>query len=421
MRNSDYFKGKKVTVVGLARSGLACANLLYDLGSEVWVSEINDSPVTRQSAARLKVPYIKLELGRHTREFIEGKDLVVVSPGVANTSLPVVWAQESGIPVLSEIEIGWMLCPAKIIAVTGSSGKTTVTTLIARVLATAGKKAFALGNIGSPFCQEVAEISPGDFVSLEVSSFQLERIRGFKPDIAVMLNINRNHLDRHKDMQEYIDAKKHIFMNQDGGDFLVINKEDEVLVEIAREVKSRVEYFFPQPPWNPNQAAVIKVAQLLNIKEDVCRKVFKDFKGLPHRLEFVAEIGQVRFINDSKATLVESAIWAISNISSPIVLIAGGKDKGVDYSGILPAAKGRVKEVILIGQAKDKIRDALFGKLPLSEASNLKQAVEMAYNKASSGDCVLLSPMCSSFDMFSSYEERGDEFKRMVMDLARAK
>ncbi len=421
MRNADYFRGKKVTVVGLARSGLACANLLYELGAQVSVSELKDTPATRESASNLKSPCIKLELGKHSREYIAGKDLIVVSPGVGNSSLPVVWAQESGVPVVSEIEIGWMLCPASIIALTGSSGKTTVTTLIAKVLEAAGKKAFVLGNIGNPFCREVAKISPADFVSLEVSSFQLERIRDFKPGIAVILNILRNHLDRHKDMQEYLEVKKRIFMNQDKNDYLVVNREDETLLELAKDARPRVEYFFQSPSRNPNYAAVAKVAQILGIEKEVCAKVFAGFKGLPHRMEFVAAIDNVKFINDSKATLVESTVWAINNIDSPILLIAGGKDKGVDYKGLLPAAKGRVREVILIGQAKDKIREAFSGKLPLSEAEDLRQAVEMAYKKASSGDCVLLSPMCSSFDMFSDYEERGEVFKQAVLSLARGK
>jgi UDP-N-acetylmuramoylalanine--D-glutamate ligase len=417
MRNSDYFQGKKVTVVGLGRSGLACANLLFDLGAEVWVSDQEDTPSQHACAARLKSPCIKLELGRHSRGFIQGKDLVVVSPGVTNASLPVVWAEEAGVPVVSEIEIGWMLCPAAIIAVTGSSGKTTVATLIAKVLESAGKKALALGNIGDPFCADVAHLSAEDFVSLEVSSFQLERIRDFRPKIALILNISRNHLDRHRDMQEYIAAKKRIFMNQGKEDYLVVNKEDGLLVEMAAQAESRVEYFSASGPWNPNQSAVVKVAQLLGIGEGVCSRVFEDFKGLPHRLEFVAEVDRVKFVNDSKATLVESAIWAINNIKAPILLIAGGKDKGVDYRGILAAAKGRVKEIILIGAAKDKIRQALSGKLPLSEAAGLSQAVELAFQKASAGDCVLLSPMCSSFDMFSSYEERGEVFKKAVKAL----
>jgi UDP-N-acetylmuramoylalanine--D-glutamate ligase len=419
MRNVDFFKGKRVTVVGLARSGLACANLLSDLGAEVSVSELAETPTITANTAQLKSPRIKLEIGKHSREFIQGRDILVVSPGVTSHSLPVTWAQAAGIPVLSEIEVGWILCPATIIAVTGSSGKTTVATLIGKVLEQAGKKVFILGNIGNPFCGEVAKIAPGDFVVLEVSSFQLERTRDFQPKIALILNINRNHLDRHEDMQEYIAAKKRIFLNQDEKDYLILNGRDSLLRGIAEQVKARVLYFQDQPPWNPNQAAVLSVAQVLGIEDGLCAKVFSDFKGLPHRLEFVAEVGGVRFVNDSKATLVESTLWAIDNLRSPIILIAGGKDKGLDYRLILAAAKAKVKEVILIGQAREKIKQALAGQLPLSEASSLKDAVGLAFCKAAPGDCVLLSPMCASFDMFSDYEQRGEVFKQAVYALGR--
>lgn len=419
MRNTDYFKNKKVTVVGLARSGLACANLLFALGAEVSVSDNRDNPQTRLNAAKLKSKNINIELGKHTPQFIIGRDLVIISPGVERGALPVSLARKSGIPVISEIEVGWILCPAEIIAVTGSCGKTTVATLIGRVLEAAGKKAHILGNIGSPFCGELPKIKPEDFVALEVSSFQLETIEKFKPKISVMLNFSPNHLDRYKDIGEYLEAKKRIFINQDSSDFLVLNKNDSALKGLAAEAKAKVVYFCESSRFNPNQAAVIAVASVLGINRETALSVFKDFKGIEHRMEEVAEVNNIKFINDSKATTVDSAIWALKNIERPVFLIAGGKDKGVDYSRILDFARGKVKEVILIGEAKEKIKEALEGDLSVEEAADLEEAVSRAFYKAGRGDCVLLSPMCSSFDMFSDYEERGRVFKEIVRNLAK--
>lgn len=440
MQNADYFKNKKVTIVGLGRSGLACANLLFDLGADVNVTDIQDNDAIRLNVSRLRSKDIKVELGRHTQEFIRNKDTVVISPGVTDNALPVIWAKQFGIALISEIEVASILCPAEIIAVTGSNGKTTVTTLIGRILQASGKKTFVCGNIGNPFCAEIllppkrgqddpsggnkkrgqlAKIGPGDFVVLEVSSFQLENIKKFKPKIAVMLNISPNHLDRYKDMQEYLQAKKRIFMNQDYSDYLVINQQDPELKQLVKQAKAQLVYFSGNHRFNPNQAAVLEVGSILGIDSQTCLDVFNDFKGIEHRMEYVAEVNNIKFINDSKATTVDSCIWALKNINRPVVLIAGGKDKGIDYSLILDSAKDKVREVVLIGQAKKKIKEILKGVLSVDEAFTLEEAVTKAFYKAKAGDCVLLSPMCSSFDMFSDYEERGRVFKDIVHDLAR--
>ena len=421
MKNSEQFKNKRVVIIGLARSGVASANLLFDLGACVSITDSKDSEATRAAVSKLKSKEIKVELGSHSREFIQDNDLVVISPGVPNNAECLIWAQERKIPVISEIELASTLCPATIIAVTGSNGKTTVTTLIGKIIEASGKRAFVCGNIGTPFSGEVAKMQKGDFVSLEVSSFQLERIRDFKPKISLILNFTRNHLDRHKDMQEYLDAKKRIFMNQDKDDFLVLNQDDPVLRDLAKEAKAKVVYFSGSAEFNPDQAAVLSVGEILGIDKKIILNVFKDFKGIQHRLEYVAEINRVKFINDSKATTADSAIWALTNIKSPVFLICGGRHKGVDYSVILPSAAEKVREVILIGEAKEFIRSSLKGTLPMSEAATLEEAVKAAFLKASPGDCVLLSPMCSSFDMFSSYEERGDCFKKIVLSLTKEK
>jgi UDP-N-acetylmuramoylalanine--D-glutamate ligase len=420
MKNKDFFKGKNVLIVGLGRSGLACANLFFDLGANVSVTERQNSEATRLNALKLKSKKIEVELGKHSQGFVSNKDLLIVSPGVTASALPVQWAQEYKILIVSEIEVAWFLCPATVIAVTGSNGKTTVTTLIGKILEAQGKNVFVCGNIGNPFALEVQKMREGDFVSLEVSSFQLETIQRFKPKISVILNISRNHLDRYGDIQEYIAAKKRIFLNQEKEDYLVLNYDDPILRSIAHEPKAKIVYFSQEDGLNPNQSAVLKVGSILNIDKELMLKVFKDFRGIEHRIEYVAEISDIRFINDSKATTVDSALWALKNIDSPVILIAGGRHKGLDYSLILKEAQKKVKSVILLGESKELIKEALGAVFPVDYAQTLEEAVKKAFLKASAGDSVLFSPMCSSFDMFSNYEERGNCFKKAVSDLARS-
>lgn len=435
MRNTDFFKGKNILIVGLGRSGLACANLLFDLGADVNVTDSQDSEAARLNALKLKSNRIKVELGRHSEGFVNNKDLLVVSPGVPDCALPVQWAKEYKIPVIGEIEVAWILCPATVIAVTGSNGKTTVTTLIGKMLEAhlvrddadakahrtsnraQGKNVFVCGNIGLPFASEVQKMREGDFVSLEVSSFQLETIQRFKPTISVILNISQNHLDRYKNMQKYIAAKKLIFLNQDENDYLVLNYNDPVLRSIAQEPKAKIVYFSQEDGLNPNQSAVLAVGLILGIDKELILRVFEDFKGIEHRMEYVARINDIQFINDSKATTIESTMWALKNINSSIILIAGGKHKGLDYNVILKEACKKVKSVILIGESKELIKKALGRAFPIDSAQTLEEAVKKAYSKAVAGDTVLLSPMCSSFDMFLNYEERGRVFKEAVYQL----
>jgi UDP-N-acetylmuramoylalanine--D-glutamate ligase len=417
MRNTDHFKGKKVTIIGLARSGLACANLLYSLGADVSVTDNQDNPTLRQNVSKLKSGDIKFELGGHTDDFIKDRDLIVLSPGVSGDSLPVIWAERLGIPVIAEVEVGWILCPATVIAVTGTNGKTTVTTLIAKILEAQGKKVCVCGNIGNPFCSAVDKIDKDTFVSLEISSFQLERVRDFKPKIAAMLNFSNNHLDRYKDMAAYLEAKKRIYMNQGENDHLVLNQNDQTLMALAGQARSKVTFFHETQGLNSNQAAVMAVGSILGIPQGLCLEVFRNFKGIEHRLEYVAEFNGIRFVNDSKATTVDSAVWALRNISAPVILICGGRDKGNDYSIISDLVQDKVKEAFLIGEAKAKMSAAFKKFLSTHEVNSLKEAVRLAFNKAKKGYTVLLSPMCSSFDMFANYEDRGRQFKKAVQEL----
>ncbi|MFA7652248.1 MAG: UDP-N-acetylmuramoyl-L-alanine--D-glutamate ligase [Candidatus Omnitrophota bacterium] len=421
MKNKDCFKGKQVLVAGLARSGVASANLLYDLGAQVFITDNQDNANIRRALSQLKSKDIKVELGKHSRDFVRGKDSVVVSPGIPNNALPVIWAKDENIPVISEIELAWILCPAQVIAVTGTNGKTTVTTLIGKVLSAAGKRVFTCGNIGRPFCAEVGRMQEGDFAVLEISSFQLEYIDTFKPKICVFLNLSRNHLDRYKDMAEYLAAKKRIFQNQDAADYAVLNYDDPAIRSLAKELKSTTVYFRKKEGLNPNQSAVLSVAALLGINKDSVMKVFGEFKGVEHRLEDVLEINGVRFINDSKSTTTEATVWALNNLSGPLILIAGGREKGNDYSKAVELAAKKVKAAVLIGEAKEKIKKVFSGSLNTLEAATLEEAVKKAYRLALPGDCVLFSPMCKSFDMFSDYEDRGRSFKNIVFKLDKAK
>ena len=434
----SIYAGKKVIVIGLARSGMCAANLLKDLGAIVSATDSADNLPLRERAEDLRSKGIAVEIGRHTVDFIRGQGLAVVSPGVHPESLALLWAREFNIPVISEIELAWRSCPAEVIATTGTNGKTTVTTLIAEVLNAAGKKALALGNIGRPFSQEVRSLQAGDFVSLEVSSFQLETIDRFRPGISVILNLTSDHLDRYQDMSEYLAAKKRIFKNQSADDYLVLNYDQPELRALVKESKAKTIFFGKTyseefkgldsrfrgndrvslfDNLNPNQLAVLAVCGILGVSREICLKVFAEFKGVEHRMEKVDNISGVDFINDSKATNVDSTVWALNNTVKPAILIAGGRDKNSDYKTIAGLIRQKVKLMVLIGEARDKIRSALEGALPIREASSLEEAVRSGFKQAKPGDCVLLSPMCASFDMFDNYEHRGKVFKDAVRGL----
>ena len=417
------FRDKNVVVLGLGSSGLASAKLLKKLGANVFVSDKSDDIKQRDRSRELKELSIGFELGRHTKAIIEKADYLVVSPGVALNCQPIEWAKTNNIEIIGEIELGYQCCKAPIIATTGTNGKTTVTTLIGKVLEAAGRKVFILGNIGTPFTLCVEEIKSTDMVSLEVSSFQLETIKEFRPKVSLILNFTPDHLDRYKNIQEYLEAKKRVFLNQKEDDFAVLNYTDKLLKPLIKEIKAKVLYFgggksgFDETKFNPNQLAVLKVAEIFRINLDICLKVFKEFKGIEHRMEFVRNIDGIDFVNDSKATNVESTVWALKNSIKPIILIAGGRDKGSDFSTISHLVKDKVKSLVVFGEAKIKIKNSLSSVVKTSEAKDINEAVDLAFSQAMSGDCVLLSPMCASFDMFSNYEERGKIFKAIVNNL----
>jgi len=424
---------KTVTILGAQRTGMALARLAVRLGGRAKISEKGDEGAVsedfRQWAKQHKVI---CEFRGHTRVFIEGSDLVVLSPGVPHNSEAVGWARARNILVLGEIEFAFQFCPKPVIAVTGSNGKTTVVTLIYDVLEASGRRSCLCGNIGVPFAGQVLDLDDKDLVVLEISSFQLETIvpsdtpgiRGFKPHVAVILNVNQNHLDRHEDFQEYFDAKKRIFSNQDARDYAVLNAQDPGLKDLAPRLKAQVRFFNATPlalagvmP-NSNFAVTREVANILGINDEVCARVFRDFKGVEHRLELVRQIDGVSFINDSKATTAQAAIWALERLNSPVIMICGGRDKNIDYSVVVPLVREKVKKMIIIGEARAKLRKTFAPVVALEECATLSEAVTRASVIARTGDNVLLSPMCTSFDMFANYEERGRAFKQIVNGLA---
>ncbi|MBM3248259.1 MAG: hypothetical protein FJZ10_02405 [Candidatus Omnitrophica bacterium] len=416
------FKNKTITVFGLARSGLDVALLLSQTKevSKIKVTDINDNPSIRENAKKLDSS-IDVEIGRHSENFIKDSDIIVMSPGI-RADLPILeWARKKGIKIIGEIELGFLLCPAPIVAVTGTNGKTTVTTLSSQVLKLTGKNVHLCGNIGNPFSREITRIKKDDLVCLEVSSFQLETIEKFKPKIAVFLNLSPNHLDRYNSIQDYLSAKKRIFMNQDDKDWAVLNYEDELVRNISKEVKSQVSFFNStedrKENLNSNFLAALAVARIFGAKKEKCLEIFRNFKGIEHRLEWVRNIDGVDFINDSKSTTIEATIWALSNISRPIIMIAGGREKGSDFATVKQLIAKKVKELILIGEAKPKIKKALEGATKIIEAGTLKDSINLARNSAKSGDSILFSPMCKSFDMFVDFEDRGRKFKEIVKNI----
>ena len=420
MHSSLSLKGKKVTVIGAARSGVAAANLVAQLGGYAKISEFGPEAKVANDLKEAD-PKVVLETGGHTRGFIEDSDYIVLSPGVRQDVQPVQWARAKNIPVMGEVELGFLFCRAPIIAITGSNGKTTVSTLIAEVLKQAGRPVCLCGNIGSPLSKHVLKLTAEDTVVLEVSSFQLESTVRFRPHVGVLLNFSQNHLDRHKDLDEYFEAKWRMFVNQTSDDFAVINIESPRMKARAGSLKAQISFFNAPEKIslnaNPNYLAVIDVARVLGIPSAVCQEVFKNFKGVEHRMELVRTLDGVDYINDSKSTTAEATRWALERTTKPVWMICGGRDKHIDYSVLKDLVKKKVKTVLTIGEAKDKIRTAFLGAVPVELCPSLEDAVGFARKNAKPGECVLLTPMCASFDMFNNFEHRGKVFKEIVNKL----
>ena len=444
-------KNKKVTVVGLGNSGLAAAILLNSIGADTYATDSHDTPVIRDSRNLLENRGVRVEIGKHTEDFIKGSKLVVVSPGVGDDSPAIRWANALPVPIISEMELGYRFCKGKIIGITGTNGKSTVTTLIGEILKSGGKDTVVCGNIGNSLCGEIPRIKKGTWVVLEVSSFQLERIEKFKAHIAVILNITDDHMDRYKNFEEYFTEKLKIFRNQDKDDVLILNYDAENLRRLKDRARSRTLFYSRLKATNgayikgtdifcltdgseekvlstrdialkglynvENILASALVGRLARVNPESIRDAIRNFKGLSHRFETVDIIDGVEYIDDSKGTTVDSTIRALESCSKDVVLIAGGKDKFSNYSLARDMIEKKVRHLVLIGEASGAIKKAVGDLVDTRQVSDMLEAVSMAKGLAKSGWAVLLSPMCSSFDMFTSYRERGEVFKREVRSI----
>jgi UDP-N-acetylmuramoylalanine--D-glutamate ligase len=443
---------KKVTVIGAVRSGVAVAKLLKTHGAEVFVSDSAPAEKLQSQVSCLVSDNIEYEFGNHTNR-VYNCDFMVISPGVPSSSPVVIGAQKRNIKVVSEIEVGSWFCRAPIVAITGSNGKTTTTTLTGRILADAKKKHVVAGNIGTAFSSVVLGLAETDIAVLEVSSFQLDYIESFRPAISVLLNITPDHMDRYDhSMENYSSSKGRIFRNQGGKDTLIYNADDEWTNKIISQAQCRRIGFSTQQKMNEgayvsgnslitsvggNKREIIDINQIfikgthnlynsmaaalvglsLGVDSTSIRSTLKTFEGVEHRLEFVRDLHNVRYYNDSKATNVDSVWYALQAFKEPIILILGGRDKGNDYSRLNELVKKHVKAIIAIGESADKVEQAFHGNKPITKSNSMDEAVSKAYALAQSGDVVLLSPACASFDWFNNYEHRGQVFKELVEKL----
>ena len=424
--------GLKVVVVGIARSGLSAALFLKSKGATVYATDSGDSREVRGNAEKLKNHGIDVETGGHTESFVKGKELMVVSPGVDSSSEVIGWGKKCGLHIISEMELGYLFCKGRIIAVTGTNGKSTTTELIGNIIRESGVPVAVCGNIGNPFTNEIENITASHFVVLEVSSFQLEWVEKFKPYISIILNITDDHLDRHKGFAEYANLKKRIYMNQDKADLLILNHEDPNLAGLDKNVSPKILYFSREnvkdiDPLNSanlkglhnldNIMASVWACRIIGIGQAHINRGISSFSALPHRFQTVAEVDGIEFIDDSKATNVDATLKALLSLEKSAVLIAGGRDKGGNFSLIRDVVGEKVRELVLIGEATEKIKTSMSGVTSIHEAGSLEEAVELAARIAHKGEAVLLSPMCTSFDMFKDYAERGEVFVNAVQGL----
>jgi UDP-N-acetylmuramoylalanine--D-glutamate ligase len=455
-------RSKKISVIGAARSGVGVARLLKQNGATVFVSDAGDASKLSKNIAELKKENISYEAGSHSERVFDCS-LMVISPGVPSDTPVVLEAKKRGIEVVSELEVASWFCKAPIVAITGSNGKTTTTTLLGRVFSDAKKKHAVAGNIGEAFSNIVLALAETDVAVLEVSSFQLDHIESFHPRISVILNITRNHMDRYgNSMDKYADSKARIFMNQTADDLLIYNEDDELTTRKVKSAKCRKLAFSTTKKLNEgafvesgflktningkgwdiiniseisirgehnlqNAMAATLAAQAMGVSPAYIRSTLRNFKGVEHRQEFVREFNGIKYVNDSKATTVEAVLRALSAFSEPIILILGGKDKGNDYSTMIDVVKQKVRAIVAVGYSAEKIVKSFTKVVPVERVDtigneipnvvSMQKTIETATALAHRGDIVLLSPACTSFDWFTDYEERGRVFKSAVLSL----
>jgi len=455
MTVEERIRGRKVGILGMARSGMSVAKLVQDRGGFPFVSDIAAEDSVATQVAQLRNLDIPFETGGHTEKLLVC-DYLVVSPGVPLNIRVLEQARDKGLPIFSELEIASWVCPCKIMAITGANGKTTTTTLLGEILTAAGFDTHVCGNIGRPLAEVVNLMTPDSIAVVEVSSFQLETISEFKPHVAVILNLTPDHIDRHGSFEAYKKAKYRITENQSDDDVFILNRNDSESMADDPPSRSRKAYFSAEPekscdsyvadgylrvrtdhgvervirsdqiaikgPHNiQNAAAAVVVAAQLGVTTEIMARVLTSFPGVEHRLEQAGVVAGVVFINDSKATNVDSVRYALRSVDTPIYLILGGRDKGGRFELLAEAGEGKIKGIVAIGEAKDKIFGALGRSFPTEFAETLPQAVAICFQQAHPGETVLLSPGCASFDIFDNFEHRGRVFKEAVLGLRNGK
>jgi UDP-N-acetylmuramoylalanine--D-glutamate ligase len=443
-------RGKRVTVAGAARSGIAAAELLARRGARVTLSDVQAEVAGVESLPRLGV---ELELGGHQTETFTGADLVVTSPGVPPEQPAIAAARRRGVPIIGELELASRWLRGRIVAITGTKGKSTTTALTGRILEAAGHNVTVGGNIGAPLSAQVVDSTPETVHVVEASSFQLEQIDTFHPWIAVLLNFSADHLDRHPSVEAYGAAKARVFENQTRDDWAVINADDPAVLSLARSGGAQRRLFGRRaviergtaveggwivdrrtdaterlvpldaihllgPHLVADVMAAATVGAIAGVAPAAMTAAVESFRGLEHAMELVAEIDGVRFVNDSKATNVEAALRSIESFETGLVPIVGGRFKGGDLRLLREPLMSRARAVVAIGEARALVRDALEGAIEVHEASSLEDAVSRAFRLARPSGVVLLAPACSSFDMFRDYADRGRRFKENVRKLA---
>ncbi|QJW48753.1 UDP-N-acetylmuramoyl-L-alanine--D-glutamate ligase [bacterium BFN5] len=445
------FKEKKIVVLGAGISGVGVAGILQQLGANVILNDAKPAEKIKQDFSGLEMLGVKLIFGIQDESILQNVDYLVISPGLS-INLPLIQkAKSQGILVMSEVEVAYQLCRAPIIAITGTNGKTTTTTLVGEMLQTTGKEIVIGGNIGSSLTKEVAAVTSAGMVVAEISSFQLEGVVDFRPQIAAILNLTPDHLDRHKTMEIYKKTKETIFKNQTADDFLVLNYDDAQVREMAGRAASRIMFFsrkeeLPEGIYVKNETITILwdgkkyevcsvndiktkgghnientlaacgMAFLAGAKVIELAKVIKKFGGVEHRIEFVARINGAEYYNDSKATNPESSIKALEAFDGHVILIAGGRDKKTELTEFVQLISDKVDHLILLGEAQVRFKEAAYqgGVKNIHPVQSFEEAVHLAHCLAGGNQVVLLSPACSSYDMFDNYEERGKVFKNLV-------
>ncbi len=446
-------KAKRVLVVGLGKSGFAASLFATEQGALTVVTDIKRREDLPNITEPLEEKGIRIITGKHPVEEFLSSDLIVVSPGVPLTIEPLRQAREKGIKIIGEMELAYRFLKGKIIGITGSNGKSTTTSLIAWILSSSGMDCKPCGNIGSPLTEMIPYDSPDKSYAVEISSFQLETIEKFRPSQAILLNLSPDHLDRYDRYDDYLAAKFSIFRNQEVSDIAIWNANDRDSKLMSHEIKAdsftfsssqavekgaylkkgslflrlhqKEEYLMDAEDISipglhnvENVLAASIAAKLSGIETSLIRAAVMSFKGLPHRLEFITAIRGISLYNDSKATNVASAIQAIRAFPGKnIILILGGRDKGGDFKQLIPLIQKHVKKVIVTGEAHEKIHREIENAAPIMEANSISDAASKGLKAASSGDIVLLSPACASFDAYNNYEERGDDFRDHVLEL----